>query len=336
MNESESVLVEVRRCAQALVLCFSVTAVQSSHAAAGSCDDDLLETIKQASVASSEFLRSAVGSGTFEQYVQEPGDKEPKLRTKARVNVFFARGKYHLRFDYETMLVRTVYTDMQGNKTDEKLAEWKPDRLFLIDDGLSATVVRFSERIRPRGCEAEIFSERPAPSTGFPWGDPARLGKESMDVERLIQNLGKNSIQVSDLPDGGHRGIFRPKNSDKVRVEFDTKPEIGFNVVAIRAFNEGDEIPVTATELTWKKSGDVWYVEQINKLQDYRRVKEPGPLTRTVFKYDKMDLNVEVDPRLFGLDSTELPKGTRFLDRRRDAPHPILYYDGSALTEQRE
>jgi hypothetical protein len=153
-----------------------------------------------------------------------------------------------------------------------------------------------------------------------------------VDVERLVQNADKSSIQITKLPEGGVRVTFRPKNSDKVRYELDADPDVQFNVVAVRIFNEGDKRPALETELTWKKSDGLWYVETINR---ELRIREPDSLTRNIFRFDSLDVNDKVEPNLFTLDTLEVPKGTRFLDHRATAPNRILFYDGNTLTPQR-
>jgi hypothetical protein len=296
-----------------LLLLASVFHFTESSIACG--ENDPIEIVQQAFVTSCDAVQSAVGSGTFEQYVQTRDETQPTLRTKGHAKVYFDGGKYHLRLEYETMLVRTTYTDKEG-KTETQWTESKPDRLFVIYDGNVANVVKFSNRIRPLGCEGEIYSELPIVATGFRCGDPARLGKECLNVERLIQKLGKESIHVVMLPDGVIRGSFRPTNTNKVHAEFDADPQFGFNVVALRIFNEGDPIPARSIELRWTRAGDAWFAEQFVEVKDSRRVNGNGSFTRNVFRYDSIELNCSVAPALFAVESTDLPAGVRFLDRR--------------------
>src|SRR5262245_30384468 len=60
---------------------------------------DLLDDIRSASRTSMEKVRSAAGSGTFEHYVKWQDEKEPRLMTKAKVDMYVDGGKYHLHFN---------------------------------------------------------------------------------------------------------------------------------------------------------------------------------------------------------------------------------------------
>jgi internalin A len=249
--------------------------------------------------------------------IQEHDDKVPMLRTKAKVKAYFDRGKYHLRFDFETLLHRTIYHDEHGQKSADKLAEWKPDRKFVINDGVTASVVTISDRIHPSGCMVETYAPREAlPLGDFPWSDPARLGTTCLNIEALIRNLGRDSISVTKSADGILHGSFRIKNSPKVRVEFDADPAVGFNVVARRIFNPDEQLPASSTELKWRKIGDVWFAEQIVEVNHYKDANNIGHMVRDTFSYDSVELNKDVDPALFTLDSTGYPGGAQFYDRK--------------------
>jgi RNA polymerase sigma factor (sigma-70 family) len=285
---------------------------------------DPLELIRQASRSASQ-IRSAVGTATFEHFMQEPRHNEKKLglRTKGKVKVYFDRGRYHLRFQFDTMLQWTTYTDGKGKVVQEKFVEWKPEDLFVIYDGKTATVVTFSRRIRPSGCMVEIWPELRGPAANLPWNDVARLGLAVLDVEGLIRNLGRDAIRLTKMPQGGYRGRYHVKNAPKVRVEFDARPEAGFNVTAERVFNEGNDQPVTARSAAWKKDKGLWYVERLVEENDFRGGRLGGYRERWVFRYTHFEPNARVDPTLFTLKSAKVPDRTRVLDRRpQPAPGP--------------
>jgi RNA polymerase sigma factor (sigma-70 family) len=273
---------------------------------------DPLELARQASRAASEGIRSAVGVGTFERYVQDPGEKELTLRTKAKVKVHYDRGKYHLQFDYATKLERTIYNNEKGEKIREAIVDWKPEDFHVIYDGKDVYEITFSQRINPVPCMIEIRDSLPIPD--FPWGDVARLSRAVSYLDQLIQNIGKDAIKITDLPNGGYRANFRVKNAPKVRVELGILPEIGFNIAHERVFNEDEEKPVQVQNATWKKLNDIWYVQRL--VEDLGSLKRSGRLRRSVFEYETFEINVEVDPKLFTLESVPIPFGARTFDRR--------------------
>src|SRR4051812_43390303 len=68
-------------------------------------DEDLLDAILEAHRQSCKKMESAIGTGTLEIYRKEAGEKEKTLIVKAKVDVQFDKGKYSLRFEYETKLI---------------------------------------------------------------------------------------------------------------------------------------------------------------------------------------------------------------------------------------
>lgn len=60
-----------------------------------------------------------------------------------------------------------------------------------------------------------------------------------------------------------------------------------------------------------------------------------GSIERSVFEYKSFEANPKLDSELFTLKGVEIPAGTRFLDRRPDAPSRIHDYDGSGLSPRR-
>lgn len=295
-------------------------------------DEDPLDAVLKAHGQSCKNIESAIGEGSFEVYRKAADEKEFKLRTKAKVGIQFQKDKYSLRFDYETLLQNTTYTDADGNKTT-KLVEWKPDALYVIDDGKAWTEVTFTPRINPAGCAGEIYKGHFRPT--IRWRELAQLSK-CVNPTEYVKNLGRDKLTVTDLPNGIRRISGWAKDSTKVRFELDADPKVGFNIVAERGFNEPSKEPAHSKEITWKKIGDIWFGERIVETLHFRnRDGAPDFTEQASFIYSSFEPNAEVKPAVFTLAATGVPRGARFLDHRPDAPNRIFYYDGQELSPER-
>ena len=282
--------------------------------------EDPLQLAIQAAAHATENLTSAVASGTFKRFEQQRTDKEPKLWTEAKVDVFFDRGKYHLRFTFQRLLRRTTYQDPDGGLVEEKTVDWKPEDYILIYDGTTAHSITFSDRIHPTGCRVEIFSNvrRAANSAAsFQWNDIARPWHDVLNLEKTIANLGRDAIQVENRPEGLLRCTYRIKNSPRNKVEFDLHRKTGFRVANLVVNHDAAEAAVHREHLTWKNTDGIWHVTRVVDEYDLRELRDDGLLRRSVFEYTSFKPNVKVDPQLFTLQAMEIPAGTRFIDRRR-------------------
>jgi hypothetical protein len=294
--------------------------------------DDPLDVVIAASRESVDKVRTASGTGTFEVSNQKPGEKDPSVRTKAEVNVHYADGKYSLHLDYQTLLATVVVKNPDGTETKRESVETKPDSLYLLDDGTLITEVKFTPRITPTGCAGHIFA-RENPS--FPFKDVVHLTRE-IDIEAYLKNLGRAALSVEDLPSGIRRVSGWVKNSKTVRFELDADPKVAYNIVAMRVFNDPEKEPASTTEISWKKTGDLWYGERIAKTHRTRdREGKAEGTGRLVFQFSKFSPNVEINPSVFTFTGMGVPLGARFVDGRADAPHRILYFNGTSLGPER-
>ncbi len=288
--------------------------------------DDPLELAIEASFASKK-VQSAIASGNYEMFVQEGTDKEPHLRVKAKIQMYYDRGRYHLHFDYQTKLSRTVYLDKDGVPVSERIVEWKPKDFFALYDGKDAYGVTFSEGVRRSGCKVDIYKDFP-PAGTIRWKDPAHLGKELGDVDASIKILGRDAFRVEKMKNGNFRATYRAKNPP-VRGAFEIAPEFGYNVVSWRVFNQGEDERGQARFATWKKIKDIWTVQRIvDEFGGNPKVRPEGwHFTRAVFQFDSFSPNVKVGSDLFDLKSLGIPPDARIQDQRprgagRIAPPP--------------
>jgi RNA polymerase sigma factor (sigma-70 family) len=277
--------------------------------------DDPLESARKASMEAA-MIQSAVGTAIFEQYFQERGEKEPTLSTRAKVCLSFDQGKYLLHFAFEKKLQKTLFDDSGAKKTTAKLVDWRPRDFVILYDGRDAYSITFADGISPAGCMMEIYSGLPVPE--FPWKDPARLGTQVLNIDGLLKNVGRDAIKMAKLPDGGYRGVYHLPNGAKVRCEFDVVPDVGFNVTALKVFNEGDDTPVQSGAATWKKINGRWYVERLVDEFDNRHLNPNGRLVRSVLRYETFEPGAAVDAKQFSLESLPIPEKVYRLDRRTE------------------
>jgi hypothetical protein len=279
------------------------------------------EAIKRAIQATRDVesqLQSAIGEAVFERHKWEGDEKEPQLWTKCKVKMHFDRGKYRLQFAYEKMLARTVYHDPDGGKT-EKVVDWKPDDLIIVFDGKEANAVKFSQRIRPYGCEGYIYSELEnacVEVAQLRWGKLAELWKQRFELGPTVANLGRDAMQIEQRPTNKWLLTFAVKNSPNVRVEMDIDTERNFHIVEERVFSPGRNEPAARYTANWKHDAPtkVWYIDSVE--EEHRFFGGQHPPTRERLRFESFKVNVPVDPKLFELESIEYPVMMRFLDRR--------------------
>src|SRR4029077_1871397 len=110
-----------------------------------------LDQMVAASRAAREDLRSAIATGTFEQWELRLGEKEPRQMTKGRIQAYYDNGKYHLRLNHEKLLLhvrdlpkgvhmsrRPGEHDVFRNEADEvvevpeRIGDGKPERAVIL------------------------------------------------------------------------------------------------------------------------------------------------------------------------------------------------------------
>ncbi len=274
------------------------------------------DPLRQAAEASREAaakLQSAAGSATFEVSHQGPGDAEP-LITRGRVQVYYDRGKYHLRFQYDSMMARVTDLDRDGKKVRERISRWKPDDRAVLYDGAKAQSVTFSKLFRPSGCLVEVYpSLRDVPMEAP--RDPAHLWREIGNVAELVKSPHVEGLQVSSLS-GATRFTCRLKGAPQVsRVEYEVGPASGYNPTRMRVLPTGRDEPFQDYQVEWAKARGAWYARRLVK--KHAIVSKDGVIRdRLDFRYDSFDVNTKVEPKLFTPDCLSIPAKARTLDRR--------------------
>jgi hypothetical protein len=280
--------------------------------------NEILESARKASIASSEALQSAQGSGTFTVHRKSSTDKDEILWTAGSFELSYDRGKYSLDITYRKLLQRTLYTDADGQST-EKVVDWSPDRVIIVYDGKTASVVTFSRRINPTGCEIETFKtmKSAAPAAGFPIHAPAQPWSQILNIDGLIKHLGADSITMTQLESGVARGEFTIKNSKNSYVQFDVDPRKGGNLTSTRTFIRPSTEPIGTQELIWEQKNSIWFVKQFKSTHSYQGGEIPPYSERTEVTFDSFAPNAPIDDEVFSIQSLPIPPGTRTLDRTR-------------------
>lgn len=278
--------------------------------------EDVVKRAVEAEKASTEAIRSGSGVVAFETYVQEPEEREAQLYAKGQAKVYFKNEKYHFRFNYETLRIRTTYHDKEGAKIEEKIEEWRPDDLAIIYDGTKAQEITFMQRIRPSGCRVEIWdSLRNTPSIVNE--DLTRLWLKKVGKGRVMNKIKPEEIRVTDLGSGNYRLNYQHKAVPRIRYEIDVSSKANYNPTRLRILLPDWDRDYNDWSVKWKKSGDVWYVEELDMTERTRFSDKPTySMVHSVYRCKSFESNAKVDPQLFTLDCLTIPAGTRTLDRR--------------------
>ncbi len=293
------------------------------------------EASRAAAKADSENLVSAIGTGEFSVLRQDKDEDEPKLSSKAKVHVYFDRGKYQVQALYEKRLQQ--FSTTNNGKKSISTDEGQGDEARIITSDDAVYVVNFSKRVSTTG---QIFSREEGQTgfamSGFPLNEPARLWKKFPDLGEVVK-AGADAIAYSEIGDGRYRATypyFKPYTA-----ELDVDRSAGFNVTAFRVFNPDrkDVAPLTNIKATWRQVNDVWYVNEYIEEHDTRGSGTKSEFfSRSAFKYSSFDMNVKIEPHLFELKSFAIPIGTPFTDRRKKgAAQQVLYWNGMALQAER-
>jgi hypothetical protein len=284
--------------------------------AQGSEQSDGLRVIRAASDAAAGALLSGVAEGVFKEYERPQPGAAWDLKIDAKLQVAFDHGKYRIEI-----------RRLAG-------ASSKAKRQIIIHDGSAVFSSDFSEAIHPRGVEGNVFEApmlagmvRPQ-EAGFPW-DVTRLAASLLDVGELLKHLSPERIQVQLSPEGDYV-LRHPIPKSMGFVVLDCPRKYAFNVARRQVFGEDPDRPAFDRVATWKREGDVWYIDSYS---EEAVLRGPGDRVREIrreMRYDKFTVNPKVPPHQFTMAALELPPGVRILDHRRtrsEAVHYVPYGD---------
>lgn len=277
--------------------------------------DDAVDLSINAVRDAERSLRSAVGVAVYERYVQAPGDAEETLRTRAKIRVYFAGDRYHLRFAFDKRLIPTVVDSPDGGRV-RKLLDWKPDDLLIICDGRKTDVVTIADRIKPDGLRVQVYDKLDQACslhTDLRSGELARLWRSGVNFTALVKNLGRDAIKVSETSDKRYLATYRVKNAPKIRVLVSIDPKCGFHVDKRRIINP-DGRPARTDDFEWKKSGEIWYVAAHEQTSVSRLEAGRVEKSRTSIRFESFEPNAPVDAKMFSRLSVGVRGGIRSFD----------------------
>ncbi|MCC7334724.1 MAG: hypothetical protein IT422_06495 [Pirellulaceae bacterium] len=303
----------------------------SAHAAA---QEPLLAA--QRSMAHTEqCLQTLVGEATFDTFGDMEGLEEPSVLSTGNAKVYYDRGKYHLRINMAKQLTKFRSIDKDGKVLDEGIHDSRYDEVFVIFDGEVAYSIAFSERINPTGCSGEIHDsfEDANRMSGVAVDDPAHLWRNAGEVDFIVDKSAKKELLLDDVrvQADGSTTIGFPIAKSLSRVEKDLDPKLGFRSNEMRIFNSGIAQAVARRQLFWERVNDELFVTKRIDTNVYDDSK-----MQITFCYTKFEPNVDIDPRLFTIDSVDIPHGTRFINRRKNNGERFLWKSDDGLSSERQ
>lgn len=222
----------------------------SRSAMAGESED--FRIVRAAIDASDAALVSGIGEATYKEQERLKGASAWGawgLKTEAKVKVTFDQGKYRLVLEYSK----------ESRKTE---------RHIIIYDGTAVFSTRFSKGIGAVGSRTEVFPPtevagmvRPQ-AARFPW-DVSRLSSNLVHISSMQKYRPQDKIEITRSPEGDFLGQY-PSGSDGV-VLFECPRKFAYNVARKRVFGADRQEPAQEFIATWKKDGDVWYIDSLSE-----------------------------------------------------------------------
>jgi len=261
-------------------------------------------TVQAATDAAASALVSGMGEATFKYFAREKADSGQEVHAEAQLSVAFDHGKYRLELSYSKHWFKT-------------------ERQIIVYDGTAIFSSQFGQNILPVGSQTDVFdvpqgqSKVRPQSAGFPW-DVSKLHSSLVDLSQVLKKRSGEDIEVRLSPEGDYVGQF-PLGAKSV-VKFECPRKYGFKVARTSIFGPSTAKPVHEFIATWKKDGDVWYIDTFLEESDNTKRQE-----RSEMHYHKFTANPKVPPELFTMAALEMPAGSRVLDHRPKASQPIHY-----------
>lgn len=277
-----------RRCC--LLFALSLFVFQQSSALERA---EQLALVRSALLARNQEIISGRGNGTLRNYYPDVG-----LETDATFFMVFDHDKYRL--------------DIKCLPVNGKQPRY--DRYLVVYDGTAVLANRFSERIKPSGCEADVLEMKGgvvARATRGIWSIPPNLFNQMSASSTVIDY----DFALEELDNGQLRGTCT-ELPDK-EIEFTADPVLGFNVVSydVRQRTDYGTAWVAKTTTAWERSNHVWFITS------YRQEDtEDGEFfSRREIVFEEFEANPVVEPTEFDLDKAALCGNSRIIDRRPEA-----------------
>lgn len=285
-------------------LAYCVLLTNSQLVYSRSAEDKYISLVREAYLASRDGLRSGIGSGIYESYVQRgKADKDLLPQIRAKVKLYFEDKKYHVRLDY------------QRNETVAKSR-------IIICEGKNILTSEFGDqkKIAPTGASVMIFKDlshdRRAAQAHF-FFNPRDLVDEVLELESV---LTVPTLSVTQARDGKLLGAYRIGD---IQCCFEASSKYGYNVASWKVFYEGSNSLAQDHRAVWERVDNVWIVKSITK--DLNALD--GTRIRHVLTYDSFEVNPKMPDGIFSFNALNIPQGTRILDQTPDADVREYYYN---------
>ena len=272
-----------------------------------------LEDARKASDVGLSNPETARSSGTFRVTRQDTNDSKPVIWAAGTFKMVYAAGKVRLDAEFETERASGIVAAADGSKSEPQIADLPTFRVVMLSDGEALYNVTYSSRISPIGCQIERFStlSQAVSVSQFPISNVARPQLEALDISKLIEHLGADAIELSQVEGTLVRGVYHSKNSPNARGVFVVDTAIGNHIVSQSVFYLPNDEPLVSHSLKWEKTYDVWYVQEIEVKRRYKHLVETAKVAYTDF-----EPGIQVDANEFELSSLHIPQRTRTIDRR--------------------
>lgn len=276
-----------------------------SYAVGAAQSVDNLTVVQEAFKAAKDNLVSGSGKGSYKVYVSHPGNA-PKwdLKVEANAEVFFDRGKFHIRLNYE----KDVLTHL--------------DFRVIVYDGTAVLVNRVSKLIHPARSEGDVYEVKPLSvslrKAGFDY-NPCEMPAEVLRADLLSSPKFASDLKITSVANRDLSGSF--DSPPVVKCSFLASRNFGCNIVNYREVNTNhNDFQHVNRHATWEREKNLWYVKSIDNI--WLAVDNQGE--RTVFQYTNFNPNVEIDASLFKFTALTLSSTARIIDRRSNVEEHVL------------
>ena len=274
---------------------------------------EILEKAREAAIADARDMRSAYGKGILLVRRKARADEKEVVQSEGTFELFWKEGRCRLDLHLTRHRVRVVTLGKEDEAGQE--GDLKGERRVILGDADSGTVVTFSPRIHPTGCQIENYGslDDAIAFAEFPFRHPAHLWQDVLNVDRLITNLDGDPIAFADGKNGRLEGRYRVKNSKKSHGVFEIDPRTGYRVTSHQTLVDPSTTPLVEKQVVWGLAESVWFVKELHLTERFGGEGE----TRTSVTYTTFAPNQKVDDAVFDLKSLEIPARTRELDRSK-------------------
>jgi len=287
-----------------------VASIPWTARAAEPWEQAILDRAADTAVADARDLRSAHGKGTF-VVRRKVRDEEEGVWSEGTFELFWNHGRCRVDLHLTRHLVRILKPGKEG----EERVDLKGERRVILGNEKSGTLVTFSPRIHPTGCQVEHYGslDEAINFAEFPCRHPAQLWQDVLNVDRLIANLDGDPIRLFDGKDGRIEGRYRVKNSKTTQGAFEIDPHSGYRVTSHAVFVDPPVEQRGEQRLVWRQAESVWFAKELHLTERFGGEVE----IRTSVIYTTFSANQKIDDAVFDLKSLEIPARTRELDRSK-------------------